>query len=319
MREQSVSFYSEGARLAGVLRSPDDESGRRPAIVQGPGWLGLKDAKLYVPYHEALTAAGYHVLIFDYRGFGDSEGDRGLLLPQLQLEDLVNAVTYLTTRDDVDADNLATFGSGGTGGGNAVLLAATDRRIRAAVAQVPVADGEDWLRSMRREYEWYEFLTRLEADRRSRVTTGQGELVHPREDIMVPTPERKATNVKGDVDSRIPTSVPLRCAEAILDYRPVEVAHLVSPAGLLVIGVDDDAVTPTRHAVELYERARPPKKLIMQRHTTHYAAYAQYGAQVTPEIVQWFARHFDGAAIEVRTADDRAESREAIVVKEETQ
>ena len=116
MREQTVSFYSEGARLTGILRSPDDGGGRRPAIVQGPGWLGLKDAKLYVPYHQALTAAGYHVLIFDYRGFGDSEGDRGLILPQLQLEDLVNAVTYLTTRDDVDPDNLATFGSGLQGG-----------------------------------------------------------------------------------------------------------------------------------------------------------------------------------------------------------
>jgi hypothetical protein len=136
---------------------------------------------------------------------------------------------------------------------------------------------------------------------------------------MVPTPERKATNVKSDVDSRIPSSVPLRCAEAILAYKPIDVAHLVSPAGLLVIGVEDDATTPTSHAVDLYERARPPKKLIMQRHTTHYAAYGQYGAQVTPEIVQWFARHFDGAAIEVRTTDRGAENRESIVVKEENQ
>ena len=134
---------------------------------------------------------------------------------------------------------------------------------------------------------------------------------------MVPTPERKATNVKGDVDARIPSSVPLRCAEAILDYKPIDVAHLVSPAGLLVIGVEGDAVTPTDHAVDLYERARAPKKLIMQRHTTHYAAYAQYGPQVTPEIVQWFARHFDGASIEVRTTERSTETKESIVVKEE--
>ena len=103
----------------------------------------------------------------------------------------------------------------------------------------------------------------------------------------------------------------MRCAEAILDYKPIDVAHLVSPAGLLVIGVEGDAVTPTDHAVDLYERARAPKKLIMQRHTTHYAAYAQYGAQVTPEIVQWFAaalrRRLDRGATPTR--DDESHAR----------
>jgi hypothetical protein len=29
----------------------------------------------------------------------------------------------------------------------------------------------------------------------------------------------------------------------------------------------------------------------MQRHTTHYAAYATYGDQVTPAIVEWFQEH----------------------------
>ena len=217
MKEEEVSFFSEGERISAILRLPDGSPpGSWPAIVQGPGWLGLKDAKLYLPYHEALTAAGYSVLIFDYRGFGESEGDRGVILPQLQLEDLTNAVTYLTTREDVDADNIGVFGSGGTGGGNAILLAASDDRIRVAVSQVPVADGEDWLHRMRREYEWQEFLDRLENDRRERVGTGTGEMVHPREEIMVPTPERRATNVKADVDERIPSSVPLRCAEAIM-------------------------------------------------------------------------------------------------------
>jgi alpha/beta superfamily hydrolase len=95
MREDTVQFFSEGTRVAGILRRPDDGEGRFPAIVQGPGWLGLMDSRLYVRYHEALTRGGFAVLIFDYRGFGDSDGDRGLLLPSLQLEDLVNAVTYL--------------------------------------------------------------------------------------------------------------------------------------------------------------------------------------------------------------------------------
>src|SRR2546428_5315312 len=37
------------------LHRPESSDDRPPFIVQGPGWLGLADAKLYVPYHEAFT------------------------------------------------------------------------------------------------------------------------------------------------------------------------------------------------------------------------------------------------------------------------
>jgi dipeptidyl aminopeptidase/acylaminoacyl peptidase len=302
MRETEVRYFSEGEEIAGTLRLPDSD-GPFPGIVQGPGWLGLRDAKLYLPYHEALTAAGYAVLIFDYRGFGDSEGERNTLSPSAQLEDLINAVTYLQTRDDIDPDRIGVFGSGGTGGGNAILLAAADKRVRCAVSQVPVANGEDWLRRMRREYEWVEFLERLDADRRRRVTSGKGEMVHPREEIMVPAPERRATNVKKDVDGRVPTSVPLRAAEAIMAYKPIEVVPRVD--NLMVIGVADDVVTPTDHAVALYEAAAEPKRLIMQRHTTHYAAYAQHGDAVIPDIVAWFDAHLVPRAVEAVSPGER--------------
>ena len=78
-------------------------------------------------------------------------------------------MTYLTTRDDVDADAIGVFGTGGTGGGNAVLLAAADPRVKAAISQVPVADGADWLHRMRAEHEWLSFLEGLDEDRRQRV------------------------------------------------------------------------------------------------------------------------------------------------------
>ena len=298
MKETAVEFFSEGTRIAGILRTPDD-AGTYAGIVQGPGWLGLKDANLYLPYHEALTAAGFAVLIFDYRGFGDSDGDRGTLSPSMQLEDLINGVTFLQTLEDVDDTRIGVFGSGGTGGGNAVLLSAHDDRIRCAVAQVPVADGTDWLKRMRREYEWYEYLDRLDQDRRMRVTTGEGERIHPREDIMVPTPERRKTSVKADVDDKIPSEIPLSAAYAVMAYKPIDVAH--KARNLMVIGVEDDATTPTDHAIALYDAAPEPKKLILQRQTTHYAAYAQHGDVVIPEIVDWFRAHLGPRSVEAHT------------------
>jgi uncharacterized protein len=290
VREERVAFHSGGEKVAGLLRTPDDIGGGPwPAVVQGPGWLQLKEAKRNPPYHRALTDAGFAVLVIDFRGFGESEGDSTDLLPDRWLEDLISAVTYLTTRDDIDATAIGTFGSGSTGGGNAVLLAAHDPRVRCAVAQVPIADGADWLRRMRPEHEWYSFLARIDEDRRDRVLHGQGALVHPREEIMVPTPERRDREARNDVEDKHVTKVSLRSAEAVMAFRPIDVAHRAR--GLLVIAVEDDPVTPTDHAVTLYERAPAPKKLLVQRRTTHYAAYDQYAHVVIPEIVGWFRRH----------------------------
>ena len=99
-----IRFYSQGKALAGTLKLPDVGGGPFPAVVQGPGWLGLRGARLYHPYHEGLIAAGIAVLVFDYRGFGDSEGDASYLDPMSQVEDYRSAVTYLESRPDIDAD-----------------------------------------------------------------------------------------------------------------------------------------------------------------------------------------------------------------------
>lgn len=299
MRTEKAELWSEGVRLRGRLHRPDAAADRLPFIVQGPGWLGLADAKLYQPYHQAFTAAGFAVLIFDYRGFGESEGDRGTLSPTWQIEDWRNAIAYMRGRPDVEGSRGAIFGSGGTGGGNAVAVAALEPEIRATISQVPVADGRDWLHRMRAEHEWIAFLASVEADRRARAASGKGAVVHPREGIMVETPERRATAVKSDVDARIPTEVPLSAAQGILEYRPLDVADRVR--GLMVIAVEGDGVTPTDHAVRLYERAGSPKKLVMQRNTTHYAAYERNAAQVIPLMVEWLrGLVLRGGDIEVR-------------------
>lgn len=285
MRSEKVELWSEGTRVRGWLHRGDTVEARSPFIVQGPGWLGLADAKLYRPYHDAFTAAGFVVLVFDYRGFGESEGDRGSLSPDAQIEDWRNAIAYMRGRDDVDPERGAIFGSGGTGGGNAVTVAALEPGMRATISQVPVADGRDWLHRMRQEHEWVAFLASVEADRWARASGAAGTTVHPRHGIMVETPERRATSVKADVDSRIPTAVPLAAAQGILDYRPLDAAPRVR--GLMVIGVEDDAVTPTDHAVQLYEAAGRPKRLVLQRHTSHYAAYERYAGEVIPMMVEW--------------------------------
>jgi len=298
VRQEIVHFYSEGSKLQGLLRLPEQGTGPWPGIVQGPGWLGLHDAKLYERSHRNFTEAGYAVLVFDYRGFGNSEGEPGLILPMWQAEDIRNAITYMQTRTEVDPNRIGLFGSGGTGGALPIYVAALDQRVKCVVSNYGFASGKDWLRSMRREYEWIALQQRLDNDRKKRVLEGKGEMVNPREDLMVVTPERVQTAVKKDVDSRIPERVPLRCAEAIIEFTPENYVAAISPRAILFISTEGDAVTPEEQTFRLYEKAGQPKKLIIQKATSHYQAYDKYFDKVTPQIIDWYNRYLRYEVVE---------------------
>ena len=157
MREERVEYYSEGLRINALIRRPETP----PAGARGTrsssrarGTWAWPTAPSPSLYHEVFVAAGFATVSPNYRGYGGSEGERGWILPDVQLQDLVNTVTLVETVEDLDAGRLGAYGHGGTGGGNAILLGAVDRRVRCVAAQSPIADGATWLRGMRRHHEW---------------------------------------------------------------------------------------------------------------------------------------------------------------------
>ena len=287
MRSERISFFSDGHRLVGVLHLPDDPGrGAWPVLVHGPGWLEASCSAITEPFHQGFADAGYAVLHFQSRGNGESEGEPGWIRPFDQIEDLDNAVTYAETRPELDASRIGLFGLGGTGAGNAIYAAAFDERVRCVIAQNVVADGVDWLRRMRREYEWKEFLARVRANRRRRVLENRDELVDPVEELMVATPERKAAGM--------PTpgrTYHLGSAEALLRYRPMDIVHLISPRALLMTCIAEDVVTPEHHARELYRRAGPPKRLIRQAGVKVYEAYQQNFTLLMSHFLDWCRQH----------------------------
>jgi alpha-beta hydrolase superfamily lysophospholipase len=86
-----------------------------------------------------FAAAGLFALVFDHRGFGDSGGEPDLFHPARQLEDWQAAIDFARALPGVDAGKVATFGSS-MGGGNALAAAAGDKRVAAAISQVPFLD-----------------------------------------------------------------------------------------------------------------------------------------------------------------------------------
>ena len=82
MPSTPVSFYSEGVRLSGDLFLPDDlrPGEKRAGIVLCHGYTGVRN--LYLPDNaRVLNEAGYVVLTFDYKGWGDSDRPKNRAAP----------------------------------------------------------------------------------------------------------------------------------------------------------------------------------------------------------------------------------------------
>jgi alpha-beta hydrolase superfamily lysophospholipase len=138
MTRDETTFPSGGERCAAWHYRP--EAPTRPVVVMAHGFGATRHAGL-AAYAERFAAAGLGVLVFDYRHFGDSGGEpRQLLDIGRQLADLEAAVAHARTLPGADPGQVALWGTS-YGGGHVLTVASRDRRIAAAVAQVPFVDG----------------------------------------------------------------------------------------------------------------------------------------------------------------------------------
>jgi dipeptidyl aminopeptidase/acylaminoacyl peptidase len=294
MRSVVVSFFSgPGQRLHGVLYLPDDadEASPVPGVVLALGYRPVLE--MFAPkYAAALVPHGYAVLTFEYRGFGASEGPRWRPVAAEQLEDLTNAFTYMLTRPEIDPQRVAVWGDASTGGAYGIMLAAREARVRCLVVASALADGGMLLRSTRPEWEWQDFMARVEADRRRRVTTGESELVRP-ESIMefAPSDSSAARDADG-YDELARMMYPLaEGTDAVLDCRPVEHIHAIAPRPVLIIHAAHDKCVPVDHAHMLYERAGSPKKLALLTDASHYDIHHSMLGTTVQLGLDWFATH----------------------------
>ena len=307
---QDVTFTSEGLNCAGWLYVPDNlgEGERRPAVVMAHGFSAVKEMHL-ANFAEKFVEAGLVVLVFDYRFFGDSEGEpRGRLFPSEQHEDYKNAVSWVSLRPEVDPERIGVWGSSYSGA-HVLHLAAFDRRIKAAVSQVPLVDGCANAQRLMRPDVFAGFQQALAEDRLARYRGEEGgkvPVVAPEgEPSALPTPDSYewfmetgralAPNWRNEVS--------LESMEKFLEYNPAANISRVSPTPLLMIVGGNDALTPTDLAVAAYERALQPKALVITS-GAHFDAYTEPGlSEAAIPAVEWFERFLLGRQfVEVETA-----------------
>src|ERR1700739_3349778 len=147
VQRTDVEFPVEGdVTLRGWLFVPDG-AGPHPGITMAHGFAGVKEHGLE-RFARHFADAGFVVLVHDHRGFGSSDGaPRFDVDPWVQIADWRRAISFLEDHPAVDPDRIGVWGTS-CAGGHAIVLGATDRRLRAVVAQVPTISG--YQQSLRR-------------------------------------------------------------------------------------------------------------------------------------------------------------------------
>lgn len=140
VRETDIELPSGDDVCGAWLFVPEGARSPTPCIVMGHGF-GLTRACGLREIGVAFAKAGYAVLLFDYRGFGDSSGEpRQLISFRKQLEDWAAAIDFARARPEIDSSRIVTWGFS-LGAGHALTAAARDERVVAVVAVVPMFDG----------------------------------------------------------------------------------------------------------------------------------------------------------------------------------
>lgn len=290
---KSVSFYSEGVRLSGDIFLPNDGSdARRPATLLCHGYTGTRD--LYLPdIARPLTDAGFVVMTFDYKGWGDSDGPKSRLDPYGRVADAQAALTVLAAESGVDPNRLGIYGTS-YGGATAVWVGAVDPRVRCVVSVVAPGNGARWMRSVRRPDEYYDLLARSEADRMKRAINGASEFV-ARDEILFA--DRASAELGAAERRKHPAAVnalPLEYVDDTLIFNAEWIVDRIAPRPVLFVATDHDRLVPPEESVALHARAGEPKKLIILKGFGHYDVYSGEALrQVMAETIPWFQQHLN--------------------------
>ena len=287
---RSANVISEGVRLHAELFSLKTLAGKPlPTIIMAHGWGGT--AANFRRDAIDFANAGYLVITFDYRGWGESDSRliltgpspvkpapgqnqkftaevtevREVVDPLEQTTDWFNVIAWAMGEPMVDKERIGLRGSSYSGG-HVFYVAARDPRVKAIVSQVGAFDSR-FVGSDKAQLE----QTYNEATKRAR-----GELGYP------PPRARVVGNLIG---------APIR--DKLLQYAPIEEAGKVKDcAALFIVAEKEELFDNKDHAKLAYDRMPgTKKKYVVIPNITHYGVYTQERPQAIKLAIEWFDQY----------------------------
>ena len=283
---RTANIMSEGVRLNAELFSLKSLAGKPlPTVIMAHGWGGT--AANFRRDAIDLANAGYMVITFDYRGWGQSDGRivltaapekkdgrrftaqveelREYIDPIEQTADWFNVISWAMGEAMVDKNRIGLRGSSYSGG-HVFYVAARDPRVKAIVSQVGAFDSR---RVIANEAETK--TTYMEATQRAR-----GEIGYP---------EPRA-RVIGNL-----TGAPIR--DKLMHYIPFEEAPKVKDvAALFIVAEKEELFDNNLNAKLAYDRMPgAKKKYVVIPNIPHYGIYRESRDQAIKIAIEWFDEH----------------------------
>ena len=281
---RTADIMSEGTRMAAEVFAPKEpQEGKLPTIVMCHGWGGIaehlrRDAVVF-------ARAGYLVVTFDYRGWGNSdarlilagkklEKKDGKLIAEVkevrevvdpidQTTDLLNTIHWVQGEELCDKKRIGLWGSSYSGG-HVVYAAARDPRIKAFVSQVGSMDSRWAIQNPQMRQETF----------RQGTARTRGKLDYPK-------PGAKFGNLTG---------VPI--LEKVMRYAPIEdISRCENCAKLFIIAENEELFDNKDHAILAHQRATGVKKLVTVKGIKHYGIYREKRKEAQQLALDWFDEH----------------------------
>jgi hypothetical protein len=293
MREE-VAFDSHGTVCRGWYYPPGRP--RAPAIVMSHGFTAVKEQGLE-RFAAAFNAAGFAVLLFDYRCLGGSDGlPRQRIIPVEQHDDLRAALGFLGSREEIDPQRIGMWGTSYSGG-HTLVLAALDPRVKVAVAQVAAVDLAAAVINLIGRDGFNGLLALLAADHAARSAGQAGAVVPavgpPGGEGFLTTPDayawfletaRSAPNWRNEVT--------VESIARLIEYAPKNVIHLIAPKPLLIQAAVRDAIIPIGQVRDAFALAGEPKRLD-EFDCGHFDFYqpGEWNDRAIAGAIDWFTAH----------------------------
>ncbi|MBL8208316.1 MAG: acetylxylan esterase [Blastocatellia bacterium] len=283
---RTANIISEGVRIHAELFSLKSLAGKPlPTVIQAHGWGGTAANLRFDSI--ALAQAGYLVIAFDYRGWGQSDGRiilagppekkdgrrftaqveelREYVDPMEQPYDWFTVIHWAMGEPAVDKDRIGIRGSSYSGG-HVFFVAAREPRVKALVSQVGAFDSR-WVM----------------ADEANRKLTYEEATKRARGELGYPEPRVKAVgNLIG---------APIR--DKLIHYLPSEEAPKVKDCAALFIVADKEELFDNKdHAKLVYDRMPgTKKKYVNYPEITHYGIYRERRQDAMKEAIAWFDQY----------------------------